>query len=77
MTEKGYRNWYIVEEENIIWLYFDRAESGTNALSRDVLDELETILKVLSGRKTRGLVILSAKKNGFIAGADIKEFTKL
>jgi 3-hydroxyacyl-CoA dehydrogenase/enoyl-CoA hydratase/3-hydroxybutyryl-CoA epimerase len=77
MTEKGYRNWYIVEEENIIWLYFDRAESGTNVLSGEVLDELETVLKVLSGRKTRGLVILSAKKNGFIAGADIKEFTRL
>ncbi len=42
-----------------------------------MLNELEDILKSLTGKQTRGLVILSAKKNGFIAGADIQEFTEL
>lgn len=77
MTENTYRNWYFVEEEDIYWLYFDRAESGTNTLSADVLDELETILKKLSVKQLKGLVIVSAKQNGFIAGADIKDFTRL
>jgi 3-hydroxyacyl-CoA dehydrogenase/enoyl-CoA hydratase/3-hydroxybutyryl-CoA epimerase len=77
MTEKPYINWYIVEEEEIYWLYFDRADSGTNVLSSDVLDELETILRKLSVKQIKGLVILSAKQNGFIAGADIQEFTRL
>jgi 3-hydroxyacyl-CoA dehydrogenase/enoyl-CoA hydratase/3-hydroxybutyryl-CoA epimerase len=77
MTKNPYRNWYIVEEENISWLYFNKAESSTNVLSAEVLDELEAVLKYLSGMQPKGLVILSAKQNGFIAGADIEEFTKL
>ncbi len=77
MAEDTYKNWYIVEEQSISWLYFDRADSGANALSKEVLDELDNILKGLSEKMTRGLVILSAKKSGFIAGADIQEFTVL
>jgi 3-hydroxyacyl-CoA dehydrogenase/enoyl-CoA hydratase/3-hydroxybutyryl-CoA epimerase len=65
------------DEDNIGWLYFDKADSGANSLSADVLKEFDLILKNLSDEKLRGLVILSAKPNGFIAGADIKEFTKL
>jgi len=65
------------DEDNIGWLYFDKADSGANALSADVLEELDLILKNLLEEKLQGLVILSAKPNGFIAGADIKEFTKL
>jgi len=65
------------DRDNIGWLYFDKADSGANALSADVLEELDLILKNLLEEKLQGLVILSAKPNGFIAGADIKEFTKL
>lgn len=77
MADRTYKHWYIVDEKSISWLYFDREDSGTNALSKEVLDELDNILKGLSSKMTRGLVILSAKKNGFIAGADIQEFTTL
>ncbi len=64
-------------EEKIIWLYLDKVDSGTNVLSTDVLEELDLLLKNLSTEKLQGLVILSAKPNGFIAGADVKEFTRL
>ncbi len=77
MTKKTYKNWYAVEEGGIFWLYFDKAGSGTNVLSADVLDELQSMLNELSAKQTKGLVILSAKQNGFIAGADIKEFTSV
>jgi 3-hydroxyacyl-CoA dehydrogenase/enoyl-CoA hydratase/3-hydroxybutyryl-CoA epimerase len=77
MTDKIYRHWYYVEEDSIYWLYMDRAESGANSLSEDVFDELEAILKKMPAKQIKGLVILSAKQNGFIAGADIKGFTGL
>jgi 3-hydroxyacyl-CoA dehydrogenase/enoyl-CoA hydratase/3-hydroxybutyryl-CoA epimerase len=77
MTDNTYRHWYYVEEDGIYWLYMDRAESGANSLSEEVLDELEAILKKMPAKQIKGLVILSAKKNGFIAGADIKDFTRL
>jgi 3-hydroxyacyl-CoA dehydrogenase/enoyl-CoA hydratase/3-hydroxybutyryl-CoA epimerase len=77
MTDNTYRHWYYVEEDDIYWLYMDRAESSANSLSEDVLDELEAILKKMPAKQIKGLVILSAKQNGFIAGADIKDFTRL
>jgi 3-hydroxyacyl-CoA dehydrogenase/enoyl-CoA hydratase/3-hydroxybutyryl-CoA epimerase len=54
-------------------------EPGTsaNVLSASVLAELDTVLAGLERELPRGLVILSAKKSGFVAGADIKEFTQL
>ncbi|MEN8264245.1 MAG: enoyl-CoA hydratase-related protein, partial [Nitrospirota bacterium] len=66
-----------MEEDNIVWLYLDKAGSGANVLSKDVIEELDLFLLNLSFEKVRGLIILSDKKNGFIAGADIKEFTSL
>ena len=65
------------DEDNIAWLYFDKADSNTNVLSADVIEEMDLFLLNLSFDAIRGLVILSDKKNGFIAGADIKEFTSL
>ncbi len=77
MTDQQFKNWYIVEEQDIYWLYCDKADSSTNVLSESVLTELSTIVKKLSVKQVRGLVLLSAKKSGFIAGADIEEFTSL
>ncbi|MGI9331157.1 MAG: 3-hydroxyacyl-CoA dehydrogenase NAD-binding domain-containing protein [Gammaproteobacteria bacterium] len=58
----------------IAWLCLDRAGSGTNILSREVLTELGDVLDELHGEPPAGLVIYSAKESGFIAGADIDEF---
>ena len=65
------------DDDNIAWLYLDKAETKTNVLSADVLEELDLFLLNLSFEEMKGLIILSDKKNGFIAGADIKEFTRL
>ena len=40
-----------------------------------VLTELDALLATLERRPPRGVVVMSAKKSGFVAGADIKEFT--
>lgn len=76
---KKYSHWrYDTDSNNIVWLYFDKANSAANSLGRDVVTELDGILDTLeSDDQPRGLVILSAKANGFIAGADINEFTSI
>ncbi len=66
-----------IDDDNIAWLHFDKQGSGTNVLSATVLESFyETLLELMELRP-RGLVILSDKPNGFIAGADVREFTRL
>ncbi len=76
ISNKIYRHWWLEQdEENLVWLHLDKADSSTNTLSEAVLTELEDALNYLHHHPPRGLVIRSAKENGFIAGADIGEFT--
>jgi len=78
MTEQQFKNWRLERDENdIAWLYIDKADAAANTLSASVLEELYEILNQLKEDRPQGLVILSAKKSGFIAGADINEFTTL
>ena len=65
------------DNENIVWLCFDKADAGTNVLSPEVFAELDAHLQAIAAERPRGLVILSGKANGFIAGADIKSFTRV
>src|SRR5262252_9307238 len=60
--------------DGIVVLTLDRADASVNALNRAVLDELGQIVERLSFEPPKGVVIRSGKANGFIAGADIKEF---
>ncbi len=63
------------DEHDIVWLTFDRKNSSTNTLNLEVFAEFRTILQALSEHpKPKGLVFQSGKKNGFLAGADIKQF---
>ncbi len=65
------------DADNIAWLHIDKAGAGTNVLGTEVLRELDRHLQAIATQTPRGLVILSDKKNGFIAGADIEEFTRI
>ncbi len=65
------------DADGIVWLTLDNPASSTNVLSREVLGELERIVEALASAPPRGVVIRSGKPNGFIAGADIREFTTL
>ena len=73
-----YRHWRFEEDdERIVWLIFDRADKNVNALSREVLEELARVLEEIARHRPKGLVVRSGKTNGFIAGADVTEFTEL
>ncbi|AYH45739.1 3-hydroxyacyl-CoA dehydrogenase NAD-binding domain-containing protein [Azoarcus sp. DN11] len=65
------------ESDGLAWLYLDRAGANTNTLSRELLDELAAAFAQLEADPPKGLVIASAKPAGFIAGADIEEFTRI
>jgi len=56
-------------------LTIDRPASSANTLSQAVLLELEALLASLRATPPRGLIVRSGKGSGFIAGADIREFT--
>ena len=62
------------DDDGIVWLTADKPGTSTNVLSSSVLRELDILLDRISS-PPRGIVVISAKKSGFIAGADIKEFT--
>lgn len=71
-------NWQISRDnDGVAWLIFDKPDSSTNVLSGSVMIELEDRLNDLLAHPPKALVVKSAKKNGFVAGADIKEFTGL
>ena len=72
----GHWSW-TVDGDGIGWLGADRAGASTNTLSRAVLEDLNAQLERIERDCPRGLVIWSAKRNGFVAGADISEFTAI
>ncbi len=55
----------------------DRAGEATNALSAALMAELAQILDSLDRAPPAGLIFRSGKEAGFIAGADIGEFSQL
>ncbi len=79
MTSTATTNaWTLTRDaDDIAWLTFDKPDSSTNTLGRAVMAELDGVLQTLQRQPPRGLVIRSAKRSGFIAGADVHEFESL
>jgi 3-hydroxyacyl-CoA dehydrogenase/enoyl-CoA hydratase/3-hydroxybutyryl-CoA epimerase len=66
-----------IDDRGIAWLCIDKADSGANVLSGDVLMELNSIIEPMQEQPPAGIVIHSGKSNGFVMGADINEFTTI
>ena len=64
--------------EKIGWLTIHSPEGSVNVLSREAIMELETLVAriedLAASGELVGVVLLSDKESGFIAGADISEF---
>jgi len=65
------------DAEGVAFLTLDKAGSSANTLSSEVLHELDARLAEIEAARPRAVVVASAKPSGFVAGADIKEFTAL
>src|SRR5215831_5873948 len=60
-------------DDHICLITFDRPDSGANIFDAATLDELDEHLSVVEkDTSLRGLIIASAKKSIFVAGADLK-----
>jgi len=76
MSNDGARNWALEKDaDGVAWLTLDKPATSANVLSGSVLIELDGLLAALEKELPRALVVISAKKSGFVAGADIREFT--
>lgn len=70
--------WKLVRDNNdIAWIHFEKPDASANLLSQAAIDELQTMLDELAQDLPAAIIILSDKKDSFIFGADIKEFTAL
>ncbi|APO96962.1 3-hydroxyacyl-CoA dehydrogenase NAD-binding domain-containing protein [Xanthomonas vesicatoria] len=63
-----------LREDGVLVLSLDRQGAPVNAFSQEVLLELGALVERLALDPPKGVVLRSAKTNGFIAGADLKEF---
>ena len=68
---------YETGADGIGQLRLDVPDRSANTLSAAVLTELGSVLDTIERTPPRGLVIRSGKRSGFIAGADVNEFTRL
>lgn len=69
---------YRIDEEGIAVLEFDLPDKKVNLLSTPVLDRLEQIIEELGERNdVKAALIVSAKEDVFIAGADVAEITAI
>ncbi len=66
-----------IGDDGVAWLEFDRQGGSANTLGRDVMQQLALRLGEIEAARPKAVVVVSAKRAGFIAGADITEFTTL
>ncbi len=73
-----YKHWRLeTDSDQILWIYFDKQNANVNSIDYDVMEEFSKIIETLSKDKQhKGMIIASAKKSGFIAGADISKFSQ-
>lgn len=65
--------------DGIVELRFDRPDSEANVFDADTLSELDLAVEAIGreGSAVRGVVITSAKRGIFIAGADLDELARI
>jgi len=63
------------DREGLVWLTFDKQGESANTFSRQALEELRSTLRAIAAEHPKGMIIRSAK-DGFVAGADVEEFTR-
>ncbi len=74
----NYKHWKLAtDNDNILWLTLDRADAKVNSLNREVFDEFDQVVDDIAQQNPVGVILQSAKSTGFIAGADITQFTAL
>ena len=72
-----YQHWKLERDSsNVVWLHIDKADASANTLSEALLNELAEIISEIESNPASGVIFVSDKPSGFIAGADVTEFTQ-
>lgn len=75
MNAPASQHWTLsIDNDGIAWLALDKQNASANSLSRDVMEELDRELTRVQQAAPRALILYSKKSQGFITGADVKEF---
>ncbi len=65
-------------EDGVLFAFIDNPRDRVNTLSEPVISEIESVLdEVETDHFAKALVFISAKKDNFIVGADIRDFDKM
>jgi 3-hydroxyacyl-CoA dehydrogenase/enoyl-CoA hydratase/3-hydroxybutyryl-CoA epimerase len=73
------RHWrFGIDHEKLGWLTIDTPKASVNTLSREAIAELDGLVEriedMIANDEVIGIILLSGKDSGFIAGADVSEF---
>ena len=75
VTAPGPGGWSLMRRpDGIAWLVLDAPGLSTNRIDAEMLAALNDILAGLEAEPPKGLVLRSAKRSGFMVGADIAQF---
>ena len=70
-----FRHWrWHIDGDGYAWVIFDKENASTNTLCQDVMLELDGVMDSLEKDPPAGIILRSAKQNGFAAGAEIGDF---
>ena len=74
----GLQHWDVqIDRQQILWVGLDVQGEKYNLLSQAVMQEFSEILRYVQQAPPQAIIVFSKKTNGFVAGADIKEFAAL
>ncbi|MEC5387472.1 3-hydroxyacyl-CoA dehydrogenase NAD-binding domain-containing protein [Uliginosibacterium sp. H3] len=78
MSNVQLKHWHIRRDaDGIAWVSIDVADASTNTLGSAVLIEFGLVLDSLERLQPKGMVLMSGKTAGYIAGADLEEYAKV
>jgi 3-hydroxyacyl-CoA dehydrogenase/enoyl-CoA hydratase/3-hydroxybutyryl-CoA epimerase len=73
-----FKHWKLkTDADAILWCELDKQDVAANVLNAEIMTEFGQIIERAERETPRGLVIRSHKPGGFIAGADVAEFTRI
>lgn len=78
MTYKTYQHFHCeTDSDGLLWLAIDRKDAKVNSLSAEIFQELDSLISEITQNAPKGVILYSRKPSGFVAGADITQFTQL
>jgi 3-hydroxyacyl-CoA dehydrogenase/enoyl-CoA hydratase/3-hydroxybutyryl-CoA epimerase len=66
-----------IDADQVLWVGLDRHDSSVNSLGAELFAEIDQIVDEIAEQNPKAVIFYSLKKSGFIAGADVSQFTMI